>query len=78
MTCESPIDQGDSRSYSLTVLLGSHRVKGTRRSRAPVEGLLGFFMFEPRETNLRGDCKLARMAVLRKGNAGAFPTFCRE
>jgi hypothetical protein len=28
MTYESPIDQGDSRSYSLTVLLGSHRVKG--------------------------------------------------
>jgi hypothetical protein len=53
MTCESPIDQGDSRSYSITVLLGSHRVKGTRRSRAPVEGTLGFFMFGPRRNLIK-------------------------
>ncbi|MEH2569865.1 hypothetical protein V1289_009492 [Bradyrhizobium sp. AZCC 2289] len=53
MTCESPIDQGDSRSYNITVLLGSHRVKGTRRSRAPVEGTLGFFMFGPRRNLIK-------------------------
>jgi hypothetical protein len=29
----------------------SHRVKGTRRSRAPAKVLLGFFMLVPREAN---------------------------
>jgi hypothetical protein len=43
MTCESPIDQGDSRSYSLTVLLGSHRVKGHEGAERLCKGMLGFF-----------------------------------
>jgi len=55
MTCESPIDQGDSRSYNITVLLGSHRVKGHEGAERLSRERSAFSC--PRETATRGTAR---------------------
>jgi hypothetical protein len=54
MTCESPIDQGDSRSYNITVLLGSHRFKGHEGAGLSVEGGSAFSCLPPQTNQTRG------------------------
>jgi hypothetical protein len=76
MTCETPIDLGDSRSYSITVLLGSHRFKGREEAGLSVEGGLGFFMFAPtNKSNPWGTTTVARMARKRKDALCGSPRF---
>lgn len=79
MTCETPIDLGDSRSYSITVLLGSHRFKGHEGAELSMQGGLGFFMFAPtNKSNPWGTTTVARTARKRKRCVMQFPTFCGE
>jgi hypothetical protein len=54
MTCESPIDRGDSRSYSITLLFGSHRVKGHERAGLSVEGGSAFSCFPRKSSQTHG------------------------
>jgi hypothetical protein len=77
MTCETLIDQGDSRSYCIAVRLGSHRVKrDTKGPSLSLEGGLGFFMPPRSKSNPRGTARWGESILKRKRNGGRSPTFC--